>query len=258
MGKWVAIWLMSFMLLSCYESQDGCLDTLAKNYDVTADNECDDCCKYGNLNLAIAHEYNGVGFNLGDTLANDIGERFVLIDFLYVLSGVDLMTEDGPLILKDSILLSGDEVKYIQSDIAKFQKNRYSTTMGTFRYTGMINQISFQYGLPSSLLSEKISNEKHWLNSANDSLYTSDGYITHRLKVGVGEDLRDTMIYEVHQNQGSHPYSFTLTDAFIEKGTDVTIKLTGDYSFWFDGVRFSEEKAVIESKIFDNASDFIN
>ena len=48
---------------ACFDPPEGCRDIRATNYNVTADIDCEDCCKYSNLYIDIDHSMDGISID---------------------------------------------------------------------------------------------------------------------------------------------------------------------------------------------------
>lgn len=246
---WVTI------LYSCYEEQEGCLDVLASNYDVKADNPCKDCCRYPSLILAIAHLYKGESFTAEDTLTNDLDQQFKLLDFSYIVSDIAVETPDGDVHVLDSIRL--EDETYIYDDIVLVTPDLFTQDAGNIRYEGEITGVRLSYGLPK-INDTKVVSSNHLLNQTTDSLYQEDAYVIHRLLVAAGNEFSDTLLLEVKNTAGFHPFNIT-PDApiFALRGRSLQLTLESEYFQWFRDVNFEASKSEIESKIFDNSTTFI-
>ncbi|MEL6719310.1 MAG: hypothetical protein AAFP82_11385, partial [Bacteroidota bacterium] len=102
----IALVFMALFFQSCYENMEGCLDVNATNFDVAADRECEDCCTYPLLRLAVQHVYTAkvlekdtlVRFNLDKPYTLDSINFFSLTDLRYYISEIKLVRENGDLV----------------------------------------------------------------------------------------------------------------------------------------------------------------
>ncbi|MBK7805012.1 MAG: hypothetical protein IPJ51_01650 [Saprospiraceae bacterium] len=86
--------MIIFSLSSCYTRNEACLDTIATNYDVTADDDCDACCIYPTMSLNVSHMAGDSVFSPQKMYTNDLGQNYQLLDVRFYLSAFDLYQSD--------------------------------------------------------------------------------------------------------------------------------------------------------------------
>ncbi len=95
MSKYLSI-LGLFVCLaisSCYEPQEGCLDPLAVNYDVSADINAN--CTYPRLNLAVAHLWQDESFSYDSTYLDNNGNPFQIKFMGFFLRNFELLVNNN-------------------------------------------------------------------------------------------------------------------------------------------------------------------
>ena len=112
MGKCSYFIISIFIFLSvlaCYEPIEGCLDVDASNYNVMADNMCEDCCQLPQINIIFSYRNDGQNFNLGDTLSLP-GGSIIVENFFFFLSAIQPIDQNGnPVIISDSIVFQRND-----------------------------------------------------------------------------------------------------------------------------------------------------
>ena len=243
---------------SCYSPTEGCLDPESTNYAITADNDCEDCCTYPELSMSIFHESMDTTFSLGDTIANDLGQEIVLLNFVYLLSDFKIYTADSFYEVSNTVNLLGESRELtVKDDIIRVSRNTFTYDIGTIIFDGNTEAISFKVGLSSELNENRFSDDisGHPLTTDPDSLYQedTDTYIFQRIQVAQGEGFLDTVLYDIITDTD---VLFTI-DVVSNRGEDKGVIIEAQYDEWFSGIDFSAmDKSSIEQKIAIN-SEFI-
>ena len=87
----LAALLLLGLVTGCYEDRVGCTDVNAANYDLFADDLCEDgCCEFPDLRLAVTYDYNGRSIGPGDTVRLDNGQDITLLNLRYYLDDLSL------------------------------------------------------------------------------------------------------------------------------------------------------------------------
>lgn len=256
--KWTCCFLSAVVLIciasSCYSPIDGCLDPESTNYSITGDRDCDDCCVYPTIKLSIFHQYNDTTFFLKDTLVNNLGQKYSIVDFVYLLSDFKMQSDGEIFEVSDSIELevsSGTE--YTKDDVIRVSRATFSYNFGTVIFEGAGENLSFKVGLPAILNENRFNStvSGHPLTSDGDSLFreVENDYVFQRVQIAQGDEFLDTVIYDVVGQTAVQDVSIpVMYDSF--KGKDKTIIIEARYNFWFDEVDFdSMSKEDIEAQM---------
>ena len=134
-----------FFLIGCVESEEGCLDPEASNFDPDADEDC--CCTYPQLTLNWEYRKADTLFFSGDTVDLGTGQIVALLNFNIIGGNVDLLTPMGPVEVQESIQVSTisgvDTVtSQLQDDVFLLNPTRFTQTIGGYRYSGLIEGLS--------------------------------------------------------------------------------------------------------------------
>ncbi|MFT4759201.1 MAG: hypothetical protein ACI9XO_000028 [Paraglaciecola sp.] len=249
--------IAAFMMLffsNCYEAQEGCLDLGATNYDVTADDNCPDCCTYPSLNLAFRHlivpttmpdtsvslRYNSYYPTFDSPL-----DTFTIERIRYFLSEIRLVRPNGEEVhILDSVTveIDGNEVTF-EDSFAKVDRDIVQTVnVGTVRTEGEFSAIRFFVGLAPNLLNIDPSSvpRTSQLNVSSDTLLYMDtiniGYLSslvvfNRDTVSTIDSTR-VAIFE-NTDLVEIPFAETFT---LDPGFDIKVTLNVDYLKWFHDI----------------------
>lgn len=241
---------------ACYSPEEGCTDPESTNYNITADDLCEDCCVYPELDMSIFHEQLDTTFDLLDTITNDLGQSISLVDFVYLLSDFEVETLEVTAKIRERITLTvGEGTESVIDDVIRVDRDGFTFNLGTIIFDGNTEFLSFKVGLTDVLNENRFASEMedHALTNDPDSLFQSDSgtYVFQRLKVAQGVDFLDTVIYDIDT---AVDVKFSLL--FISnRGEDKTIIIEAQYDQWFTGVDFtSMSKEEIEAKIAENSA----
>lgn len=185
-----AILFLSIAWISCYQSQEGCLDTYARNYSVVADNDCEDCCIYPALSVYIASRHKGRALRSGDTLVDRNGVQFRLLSMTYLMSEYKLKSRDSTILVRERTVLN--DAREIVDDVTIIDAFRYNFPVGTIRFAGGIDSLELFAGVDTA-------NQKSGFNSAHpievmkDTSKRESTYYSARARIAVGAQFQDTV-----------------------------------------------------------------
>ncbi|MEO1261524.1 MAG: MbnP family protein [Bacteroidota bacterium] len=259
----------SFLLLTCYEPVEGCLDTDAVNYNVSADDPCGDCCTFPTLTLGFQHRlevpkdsstlrYSVFYPNIHTA---DLSDSVLFERARYFFSNIKLVKQDGSevdVIDQLELTFADGEVQTVVDNFAKLDtENFQSRTVGTIKTEGVFTGLNLILGLEEFLLGKEITSDLpsgHPLDTSSDtiSFESGTGYIPNLL----------TLRYDTLLSNRTDEFRFfepiALAFAFseslaVEKGDNVRLTLKTNYMDWFEGVDFENDSfQTIEEKIQDN------
>jgi hypothetical protein len=249
---WIWLCLFSLWVAGCYEEQEGCLDIEATNFDVDADNPCQDCCDYPTLSLSILHKPLTTdttrNFNLNTVyqLPHDTNQLLKVKKVWFYLSDLQLIKAGGQVVdVLDTVevgysMVPGDTLyKTITDNFAYLLRSSLSEkNIGAIRTEGFFEGIQFRIGLPDESRDYVPSTlpNGHPLNFQADSLnWTEEDKYAYQY----WEFYRDTADIDSTVMRITAPYSefIQLYNAFeIRKGFDIRITLRIDYLELWRGV----------------------
>jgi hypothetical protein len=232
------------LITSCYESVDGCLDPEATNYDVNADNECEDCCNLPTFSILMSYLVDGESYIQGDSFR--ISQQGLMIeDFHFFVSDIKLIDPEGNEIGYEDDFLIYDQTgsgETITEDFKYFASNQFRGTLENVRYSGFVNEIRFNIGLSERINNyDKDSLEVNTdLSKVPDSIYVSiqDGYEFYALHI---RDTLDNFIELRETNAYPLPEIIViLDDVEIRRGFNDELNLFIDFGLLFEGIKLSE------------------
>ncbi|HMQ06448.1 MAG TPA: hypothetical protein PKC30_04055 [Saprospiraceae bacterium] len=135
---------------ACYEPVEGCLDPDALNYNVSADNMCEECCQLPNLNIFFSFRDRERPITLGDTLDLSSG-LFIIENFSFFLSDIQFYDQNSkPLIFEDSLRFVQQSTPItIINNFRYFDRMNFGGELKEMRFSGKLTHMKFKVGLPS-------------------------------------------------------------------------------------------------------------
>lgn len=244
-----------FLLPSCYKRVEGCLDPLSSNFNPVADDACDDCCQNPKVSLSLRHRLQDTFYKSSDTVYNDLGQAYKLLDFSYYLSFFRLKSPGG-------VEWSGENpVRYkFQNEWREEKVNAILVKPNTFDYLvnesrqyGDYDSLIFFAGLPESIrLADSIDvADSHVLS---DSLFlrnTSDEKIWASITIAKGDTFSDTLrLTFTLSDQGSPVRLPAVISSAI--GKNLTVNLFAEYARWFQDVDISAATIDVKKGVLKN------
>jgi hypothetical protein len=239
LGWWIFLLLISY---SCYEEQEGCLNVLSSNFDVSADVECDDCCNFPSLNLNITYPIPALDSVLQDVNGND----FVVEKLSFYLSNIQLLDDSG-----EGFTLREKITYEVETDDGLVQEKEVSNNfllanavlpksfrLGTFEASGPYAELTMELNIPDSLgqALEGSFDFNHPLSPSNGLLNEGIYYTGKFTLLQTTPDSTRHEYFMVLPSETSlrFPISF-----FPDKGANIQIHLGLDFSIWWSGLDFN-------------------
>ncbi len=258
-------WLLIIVILSsCYESIEDCLDVDAVNYNVLADDACEDCCELPELTLQFSF-LNGdksLSIDLGDSIKLSEGKYILLEDFYFFLSNIQLLSANGePLDFEDDIrIFEGEELQLVEHDFAFFNRRNFSRDLEGMRFQGTLTNISYDLGLPAPINFYDIDSlrENTAIQRANDASYRDmdDGFNFFYVKFLNASDSIATEI-KIYNDYPLIGDSNIITNPItVEQAISETLGLSFDMEKWLAGIDpesmdESEMMALLKNSFFE-------
>ena len=246
--------LTIFLLDSCVEPTEGCLDTFSSNYSLFADTECEDCCTYPNLNFSTKFLY-GEDENIDSSLyyRNSTTSYFRLRSFFIVMSEFELHGDVGDYLVRSKI-----EDKAISDDLLKVEFRRTTNIPGKIRLEDSIRSIDFKLGLPIGLDMPANPDEDYQvIEVLSDSMHYEAGQFYKMLIEIEVDSMPETNITLAFPSLDKQ-----LTDNVVagtKRGNGMNIQLSVDFMRLFNGIEFQRPDVAEEAKIIilENIADAI-
>ena len=276
------IYSLSLIIIfsSCYTPTEGCLNIDATNYNASADEPCDDCCSFPNLNLKITHSVMIEGTSGLDSIINHSadstfsnsannffqikGMEFYLSDFQLVMSGGDIAEVEDKMtfmIYEDALLQTLKDTT-IKDDFVLVTRSSFNYTIGEFRKPGTYVELRFTVGIDERLSSIDADTltSSHSLSSENLMHFSTrdSGFVYQEFSI-VNDTTTNSTEIEVYQIGKETANSIQLIiplNGEIEPGFDIEIPLRVDYTKWLRGINFAtDDEETIKSIIVSNTAE---
>jgi len=272
------------LLFSCTEPEEGCIDVLASNFEINADDDCcadtqeECCCTFPTLRLNLF--YKGVATdtlsnassnirldtyypldNLGDSIRIDSFSMFVSDltpfdniagDSLSVIEILEITTIDG-----DGQTITNS----LQDNIALVEMPLFQFTVGTFRSDISIDEISFNLGLGPNLVNidpTSVDND-HPLGNEYTVLFdnTAMQYLVGRIGFTLKRGLEERIIVQNLESFESFSEQF-VNPTFVDRGSTLDIRMRINILDVFKGIVFDIPNVEIPVLINENLSTSIS
>lgn len=233
-------WMLVFFLASgCYEEQEGCLDVLSSNFDVSADLECTSCCNYPAVNLSVTYPIPPL-----DSALQDInGHSFVVEKLSFYLTNIQLLQGTGSdFTLREKVTYEVEEEDETLSEVEVVNNFLLANAvlpktvrLGTFRAGGPFDQLRMELTIPDSLgqALDDSFDFNHPLSPSNGLLENGNYYSGQfTLLQTTPDSVRHEFFMKLPSGTAvNFPISF-----FPERGANIQINLGFDFSIWWAGV----------------------
>ncbi len=224
--------ILSFLVVvlfcSCYEREEACLDLLAQNYTITADDPCDDCCTYPTVQLRVIPMVGDSIYNVDSVINNNAGQSFILRNAVVLLSDFELGIADGTVLnVRETATFENvsDEEFELIDDHSIMSVFSSIISLGTIREGGLIEQASLLVGVDHELIS--VTEESDIFDF--DTLYTEAGYYDISLYLEGEGSLQMNKVLRYYVNIPSSRILFDLNDVTKEDRTNFTLQVEVDY-----------------------------
>jgi hypothetical protein len=257
-----------FLFPSCNQPTQGCRDINATNYDVTADEDCeDDCCQLPELKMQFSHKIEqrvgGVdtvinfNYNTSYILPASLTDTFSFQKIKCYFSDFRLVDMDGVEVQVNDQLtidLEGDDPDSITivDDVFLFDAASSNYTLGEFDEANTFEGLKFRVGLQSELFNTNPDIAPVGSAFVPDSInYEEDyGYIPQKYVFFLGKDdpvQPDSTVVRIFE-----PVEITLnSDPFaLVTGFDATLRMTVRYDRLFENIVF--DSMTVEDNFIQN------
>jgi len=273
---------LSFILIfsSCYTPTDGCLNIDATNYNASADEACDDCCNFPNLNLKITHSITTQGTFGQDSIVNHSadstfenfannffqikGMEFYLSDFQLVMADGSIaeVEDEMTFMIYDNAISQASKDTTIKDDFVLIKRNSFNYNVGEFRKPGTYIELRFTVGIDEKLSSIDADTleSSHPLSSENLMYFgTRDsGFVYQEFSIVKDTTTNSTEIktYQIGKETANSIQIILPLFGELEPGFDVEIPLRVNYTTWLKGINFADDlDETIKSIIVSNTPE---
>ena len=247
---------LSFLLISCEETREACLDYYASNYDFGAVSGCDSCCQYPKVNLNFNLEIDYQNFSFNNTYHLSGNDSITIKNCQILFSNFLFFSSDSNYRILDEV---GNNDVSIIDDFYLFRSDRLSiNNIGHSNFETDLNLLEFDLGVDKVKLEalkpfNLLEDDSH-LNVVVDSMYnsTTSEFSIFKIDFEIYEQIQSFDIINLNQ---SH-FKFDISKVVIPgKDWDITLKL--NFTTLFSGVNSSMSGEEMESMIINNISKAI-
>ncbi|MBK8622810.1 MAG: hypothetical protein IPN79_13895 [Saprospiraceae bacterium] len=247
--------ILGLVQTSCYERKEGCLDPVSSNFDPTADDYCADCCTNPMLQLSIKHQVNGKFYSAADTLYNQSGQSYKILDFAYYLSNIKVSDQQGiPVEGINRVSFESNGVESDREDLFLLVRpTNFDFNVNEIRQSGTFSTLSLTVGLDEEARNTDIWNvvDNHILS---DSLFLKNEEgekLWGRIQVAKGVNFSDTATYAFTMDDVDDFLLFS-SEIKVSKGFNIKYTLVAEYTEWFRFVDLNLPDKLIKSALHAN------
>lgn len=240
------------LLFSCENSDPGCLDLKASNYDVFAVSECDSCCVYpaGKINLAFIYDTSSFTFN---TLYPYDGTDSIMIsDFQLPLSSFTFFSDGDAYKIRDTIR---GQTPRIYDDYILKERSSADIVIGRTSFVTELDSVAFRLGLEKDMVLalrpyEDVDQSTRFINVIDDMYVDSIPRLFQaRIKVMIKDSLRELELTDL----SAPDLVFSISES-LRPGIDWTFPLNIDMRIIVDGIKAEDTNEMMATTISQNLS----
>jgi hypothetical protein len=239
----ILIYLVIISILSsCYEREEACLDLLAQNYTITADDACDECCEYPTLQLRAFPMLGDSLYNMDSVITNNAGQSYFIRDAVIILSKFELALTDTTLKIRETAAFEDTDDSSIDliDDHVVLKVSSSVLDIGSIRENGDVDSLSFLVGVDHELVSV---NEESVIFDY-DTLYTDQGYYDISLYLTLDASLQMNKIVRFYLNIEESRILLLPTDVSKEERLDFGLQVEIDYKTLLNDIIIEETEDV--------------
>ncbi len=269
--KLIALFLFSIILFQCTETKRGCLDINSPNFDVDADEPCeDDCCEKTQLSISFIHRFwemdsipiaNTVRLGTPFNVFPDTNHMIEFTHLHFYLTDFQLIKTDGTILESSSntVIESDPPITVKDNNVYLNRNNVNAQSMGDFTPSDGIEGLKFNIGIdglynqiiPDSLASSHPFGYKgdstNW-NPTSGYSYLKMEFLTYNDTTLIDSMPRVIEITNPDVQLIEIPAIFDL-----QIGLNTRITLLMNYNALFDGIDIiNDSKPTIKNKIIQN------
>lgn len=244
------------LLWSCENTDPGCLDLNAENYDVFAVSECDSCCVYpaANINLAFTYIHEGTtyDFTFATLYPYEGTDSIRISDFQLPLSQFTFYADGQNFKIIDTI--QGQRPRVYDDYILK-EKSSADIEIGKTLFVEELDSVSFYVGLDEGKTLalkpfEDVDQTSKFLDVIDEMYDDSIPQLFQaRIDLKIADSLRQLELVNIEApNLG-----FGISES-LRPGIEWTFPLTIDMRLVIDGIKSTDTNEVMAATISKNIS----
>jgi hypothetical protein len=269
--------ILAACLFYCTETDDGCLDSSASNFDVTADKDCcqveeECCCTYPNLSLVLFYKQraadtlsaSNTNFKLETFYAIENSADSISIDtfelFISQVKPINLNVTDSICVLESieysALNTEGEtEVFSIEDNVVLIDAFLFSFDIGTYSSDLDVEQVALTLGLSNEMAQINPDNiiTNNNLGSTYNFLFNENLGLFPSMKVKFTIKSGDQQRIISRELAFRERLSFTLSNPIInENGSDMSLPLRINVLDVFKGIIFDVANEDIDLIVSNN------
>lgn len=254
---WIKLWLLitslSMTLLACYEPIDGCLDPLSKNYDLTADDGCSECCTYPTLGMGLTHRWGEEALSTDSTYLNGMRQAFRLIEASFLVHDISVRQSDILRSSSDSINVSCDMTSVFISDSYRdLSLAKRSTSLSEFRSSGIYDQFNFSLGMSECVQAAELTDldqESATYSTLIEYQNEDNSYTSMSFQL-IPSGSMDTLSIDLNN---APPINIALETVINQdRGDNLIVPIVVDYAVWLSGISLDMTTEELKQSILNN------
>ena len=245
---------------SCYEPIEGCLNPLSTNFQLDADNACDDCCNFPSIGIQFFPLWDT--FNLDTVnffLTNELGQNLRINQSQFFISNVFLTgTPEGILSTRDSVILNCEPPQTLFNTLDIISLTNQTAEIEDVILDEGYNTVHVDIGISECLASIDtvgFTNQIPTLENLSSVQMAENEFLSHEFVIEFEDDLGTERIIRFVNSEALVSLDFTnvLDDFFELRGTGISIDIDVRYDLWFSDLLSSDTDEQIKQKILQNS-----
>lgn len=244
-------------LESCYNPQEGCLDTQASNYAIIADRSCEDCCQYPELMIKMVHMMQDSSFDATDTFVNQMGQRYSIQDVRFYLAGFILKQQDTELKVRETLTPSNANLD-ITDDVVLWRSVDDKAVIGTVKAHGFFQGLSFNVGIDSVMLNSIYDNIQSGHPLSKEGKLKDIAGIPAWFYIKYVHYKPEPEVVTMYITEPYQKLPYTI-DSLVQtsKGSPISYTIKADYSRLLHPVDFNSSFENVKNVVRGNLSEFL-
>ncbi len=242
------------MTLSCFQRKEGCLDTLANNYDVEALDACEECCMYPNLIFDISNMLGDSILRSRDTLINNLGQKITGLEIRLYISNITLYGENDSMQL-NAFITSAIDGNVVRDDIRQVRSNISELTIGEFPTYGKFEKVRFKIGLDRKVLQDSFLNlsTDHLMNERNKIRQPNGSFAEMRVRYFLVDSNAEKFIGL--DNLPLNAFHTKEQEINTRKGENIRFNITANYLPLINDIDLTQPDSIIQRAMLSKVSE---
>lgn len=244
------------ILSGCYEPVEGCLDPLSANFNLTADNDCEDCCSYPAINIRFYPMWDTLNLSTTVFYTNQSGDSLQITEASFLVSNAYLTGESVPeLSSQDSVVLDCDGPLTMYNALNNITINSQTAQIANVLLDQGYTNLHMTIGIASCLATVDTSaiSSLSTKTALFENELSTNTYQTHQFSFAWTPDNASIQDIQLVNDEGLTTLIFN-TELLIERGSNLMIEIDVDYSEWFTSFEINDSEETLKRKLIQNAA----